>query len=178
VTGGRKAVPETIVVAQTPGDYEAFGGLIREYLQWLRDRYAAFPGFIDDVGSHQGLAAELEALPEKYGPPEGKTLLAVREGVVTGGIAYRDLHEGGACEMKRLFVPERFQGLGTGRRLCEELVAAATADGFRVMRLDTGRLNAEALAMYASMGFRDCPPYHDYPEAVLPHLRFLEMPLG
>ena len=48
---------ETIVVAQTPGDYEAFGGLIREYLRWLRDRYAAFPGFIDDVGSHQGLAA-------------------------------------------------------------------------------------------------------------------------
>lgn len=167
---------DTIVVARTPSDYGAFAALIREYWDWLVARYAEHPGLIDQIGSHQGLEDELSAVPSKYGPPEGKTLLAVRDGQVSGGVAYRDLHDG-SCEMKRLFVPDRFQGRGTGRWLCEALVAAAAIDGFSLMRLDTGYLNAEATRMYESMGFRPCPPYHDYPPELVPHLRFMERPL-
>jgi GNAT superfamily N-acetyltransferase len=170
-------MPEQIVVARTDSEYEAFGDLIREYWEWLHLRYADIPGFIDTVGGHQALDAELEALPTTYGPPAGKTLLAVRDGQVSGGIAYRDLRDG-SCEMKRLFVPDRFQGQGTGRKLSLALMATATADGYRLMRLDTGDLNAEALAMYESIGFRECPPYHDYPEDVMAHLRFMQVLLG
>ncbi len=164
------------MMARTGEDYEAFGVLIREYWAWLQLRYADVPGLIDAVGSHQALDAELAALPDTYGPPSGKSLLAVRDGVVVGGIAYRDLGDG-SCEMKRLFVPDRFQGHGTGRSLCRALVEVATADGNRLMRLDTGFLNGEALAMYVSLGFRECPAYHDYPADVAEHLRFLELPL-
>jgi GNAT superfamily N-acetyltransferase len=167
---------ETVVVATIDGDYDSFGSLIREYEEWLYRRYADVPGLIDGVRSHQALDAELADLRAKYGPPEGKTLLAVRDGLVSGGVAYRDLHDG-SCEMKRLFVPDRFQGQGTGRLLCHALIDAATADGYRLMRLDTGFLNSEALAMYESIGFRVCPPYHEYPEHLAPHLRFMEMPL-
>ncbi|MEO6822998.1 MAG: GNAT family N-acetyltransferase [Candidatus Nanopelagicales bacterium] len=166
-----------IVVASTETDYEVFAFLIREYWQWLRDRYADLPGFIDAVGGHQALDAELGALAQKYGPPEGKTLLAVRDGQVRGAIAYRDLHDG-ACEMKRLFVPDRFQGQGTGRSLCRALLELATADGFSAMRLDTGYQNDEALLMYESLGFVQCPPYHEYPAELVPHLRFLEKSLA
>lgn len=140
------------------------------------ERYAAHPGLVESIGSHQGLEEELKAVPTVYGPPEGKTLLAVHDGEVCGGVAYRDLHDG-SCEMKRLFVPERSQGHGLGRLLCEALVAQAYEDGFRLLRLDTGYLNTEASRMYESMGFRSCPPYHDYPPALLPHLRFMEKPL-
>jgi GNAT superfamily N-acetyltransferase len=169
-------MPDTIVVASAASEYRAFGALIREYWEWLVARYADHPGLIDQIGSHQGLEDELDAVPSKYGPPEGKTLLAVRDGQVSGGVAYRDLHDG-SCEMKRLFVPDRFQGHGTGRLLCEALIATASTDGFRLMRLDTGYLNAEATRMYESMGFRLCPPYHDYPPALTPHLRFMEIQL-
>lgn len=168
---------ETVVVATTDSDYDAFAGLIREYEEWLYRRYIDVPGLIDGVRSHQALDAELADLRGKYGPPEGKTLLAVRDGQVSGGVAYRDLHDG-SCEMKRLFVPDRFQGHGTGRLLCHALIAAATADGYGLMRLDTGYLNSEAIAMYESMGFRECPPYHEYPENLAPHLRFMELPLN
>lgn len=167
---------ETVAVATTDADYDVFGGLIREYWDWLQARYADLPGLIDAIGGHQALDAELSTLPEMYGPPSGRVLLAVRDGEVVGGIAYRDLHDG-SCEMKRLFVPERFQGQGTGRRLCQALVDAATVDGYRLMRLDTGFQNAEALTMYGSLGFVECPPYHDYPAHLMPHLRFLEKPL-
>ena len=97
---------DSIVVATTRSDYEAFGVLIREYWEWLRSRYA---DMVDAIGDHQGLTEELNNLSTVYGPPRGKALLAVRDGEVVGGIAYRDLGDG-ACEMKRLFVPVRFQG--------------------------------------------------------------------
>jgi ribosomal protein S18 acetylase RimI-like enzyme len=79
--------------------------------------------------------------------------------------------------MKRMYIPERFQGQGTGRMLCEALIAAATADGYRLMRLDTGFRNTEAIAMYESLGFRMRDAYQDYPENLLEHLRFMERPL-
>ncbi len=167
---------ETIVVATTDEEYEVFGALIREYWDWLLARYADLPGFIDGVGGHQDLEAELASLGEKYGPPAGKVILARRDGETSGGIAYRDLGDGG-CEMKRLYVPDRFQGKGTGRMLCQALIEVATADGFTLMRLDTGYQNSEALTMYSTLGFHECPPYRDYPAELLPHLRFLEKPL-
>ncbi len=168
---------DEISVATSDRDFEAFGRLVREYWQWLHARYADLPGFVDNVGGHQAIDAELAALPARYGPPAGKTLLARRDGQVTGGIAYRDLHDG-SCEMKRLFVPDRFQSTGTGRLLCQTLISEATADGYRLMRLDTGDQNTEAIRMYQALGFRTCPPYHQYPQALMAHLCFLERQLA
>ena len=167
---------DDIAEAVTDDDFAVFGELIVEYWQWLQDRYADLPGFVDAVGGHQALDAELRSLRSTYGPPRGRALLARRDGQVVGGIALKDLGDG-SCEMKRLFVPERFHGGGLGRRLCSALIDVAVADGYRLMRLDTGSHNTEALAMYGSLGFRECPPYHDYPADLLVHLRFLERPL-
>lgn len=169
-------MPEEIVVATTDDDYAAFGDLIREYWEWLHSRYSDLPGFIDAVAGHQALDAELSSLRRTYGPPAGTTLLAKRDDLVVGAIAFRDLGDG-SCEMKRLFVPDRFQGKGTGRRLCRALLDAARAAGYRVMRLDTGDQNEEALTMYASLGFRECPPYNNYPADLMTHLRFMEQSL-
>jgi ribosomal protein S18 acetylase RimI-like enzyme len=169
-------VAETVVVATTDVEYAAFGELISEYQTWLLNRYADIQAFMAGVLRHQALDKELNELPERYGPPEGKTLLTMRDGEVSGGVAYHDLHDG-SCEMKRMYIPERFQGQGTGRLLCTALIAEATADGYRLMRLDTGFRNTEAIAMYESLGFRMCAAYQDYPENLLVHLRFMERPL-
>jgi GNAT superfamily N-acetyltransferase len=168
--------PDSVVVARTAGEYQAFAALIREYWEWLINRYVDHPGLFDKIGSYQGLEDELAAIDGVYGPPEGKALLALRGTQVCGAVGYRDMHDG-SCEMKRLFVPARFQGNGTGRRLCESLIATAASDGFALMRLDTGYLNGEAMQMYESMGFVSCVPYREYPAELLPHLRFMERPL-
>jgi hypothetical protein len=47
-----------------------------------------------------------------------------------------------------------------------------------LMRLDTGNLFAEAIAMYRKLGFRDCAPHLEYPEKLLPYLVFMELPLS
>jgi hypothetical protein len=45
------------------------------------------------------------------------------------------------------------------------------------MRLDTGNLMTEAIAMYRALGFRDCEPYNEYPPELMPYLVFLERSL-
>jgi len=170
-------VPEIIHPAATASDYSAFAGLIREYVDWSRARYRGDAWFIEQAFSHQLLESELEDLSVSYGPPNGKTLLARSDGQICGGVAYRRLSDE-ICEMKRLFVPDRFRGRGTGRRLCEAIVASAGDAGFRLMRLDTGNLLTEAIEMYKSIGFRLCAPYHQYPEPLMPYLVFMEVPLA
>lgn len=169
-------MPDRIEIATVDADYDAFAVLVREYWAWLEDRYLDLPGFIDSVGGHQALDAELDSLSTIYGPPNGCILLAYRGDEVTGGVAMKDLGDG-SCEMKRLYVPDRFQGQGTGRLLVGALIEAATADGFGLMRLDTGEQNSEAIAMYESMGFRHCPPHHEYPAELMTHLKFMERSL-
>jgi ribosomal protein S18 acetylase RimI-like enzyme len=171
-----RSVSDLICTATTASDYESFAALVTQYVEWSRRRYQGDTWFIEQVFGHQSLASELPTLSTKYGPPNGKTLLASRDGQVVGAGAYRDLGDG-ICEMKRLYVGEQFHGRGTGRKLCEALIATAREDGFKLMRLDTGNLLKEAIAMYRSIGFRECPPYHDYPAKLMPYLIFMEMPL-
>jgi GNAT superfamily N-acetyltransferase len=165
-----------IRTAQTPDDYAAFAVLIREYFEWMFDRYGELRPFIEAVGGHQGIERELDHLSGTFGPPAGKTLIAWAGDAAIGCVAYKDLHDGSA-EMKRLFVPEAHQGVGLGRQLATEIVQLARRDGFERMRLDTGFLHDEAMRMYESMGFRPCDPYIDYPPDLMPHLRFYELSL-
>ena len=120
--------------------------------------------------------SELQALPISYGPPEGRTLLAKIDGDAVGCIAYRRLSDS-ICEMKRLYVRTGGQGLGIGRRLSLALIDAARQDGFELMRLDTASLLTEAIALYKSLGFRECPPYNEYPDEFRPYIVFMDLPL-
>lgn len=165
-----------VVPATTPEDFGAFRQLVSDYFDWLFRHYEGVPGFMAAISAHQAFDHELRDVGDIYSPPSGKALLALSEGQVAGCVAYRDLHDG-SCEMKRMFVRDRFQGQGLGRALCRSVMDEAAADGLSIMRLDTGRLNSAAIAMYRQMGFRPCPPYRPYPDDVAAHLLFMERSL-
>lgn len=167
---------EQIFTATSDADYLAFAGLVTEYVQWCRARYESNPWFVEEVFGFQSLEAELKTLAKAYGPPNGTTLLAIRDGVISGGGAFRRF-SAERCEMKRLFVPQRFVGQGTGRLLCRELMHAAAREGYTRMLLDTGNLLKEAIGLYHSMGFRECAPYRVYPAELMPFLVFMEAEL-
>lgn len=162
--------------ASTTADYATFGRLIVIYEDWLRTRYESVPGLVANIRAHQDLDGELAALAQKYGPPKGVTLLVEHDGQIAGAVAYRDLGDG-SCEMKRMYVLDGYQGLGLGRLLCDALIDHATAAGYQAMRLDTGYLNSEAMAMYARLGFHERDAYSDYPPDIAPYIRFMERPL-
>lgn len=165
---------DRIRTAINAADYENFGALIEEYTAWCRARYADDPWVVDAAFSHQALDEELRSLPSAYGPPNGRTFLACDEdGAVIGCCAYRRL-SGEICELKRLFVPERYQGRRLGRTLAETALVTAAADGYRLMRLDTVRRMSEAIALYRSLGFGECAPYQHYPERLMPSMLFME----
>lgn len=79
--------------------------------------------------------------------------------------------------MKRVFVPQRYQGAGLGRRICTKLISAAQSDGFQLMRLDTGSIMNEAISLYQSFGFKECAPYYDCPKNLMPYFVFMELSL-
>ena len=167
-----------IRTAASAADYERFAALVAEYTGWCRARYADDSWVVEAAFSQQSLEDELRSLPGVYGRPNGQTFLAFDgDGAVMGACAYRRLSDE-VCELKRLFVPQRFQGSGLGRALAQTALSAAATDGYRWMRLDTVKRMTEAIALYRSLGFRDCAPFHRYTDRLMASILFMERDLG
>jgi GNAT superfamily N-acetyltransferase len=166
----------SLMFAETPADFKAFGSVCRAYVEWCRERYGDMPWFVEEVFGYQALERELKGLGVKYGQPAGRTILATsKDGVIAGG-AYRRSSDT-VCELKRLFVTDKARGLGLGRKLSDALIGAAISDGYITMQLDTGNRLTEAISMYESMGFNHIAPYQTYPQQLMPYLVFMEKPL-
>jgi putative acetyltransferase len=65
--------------------------------------------------------------------------------------------------VKRVFVSPKARGLGLGRRIVETLAEATLAEGLRLMRLETGTLQPEALGLFEAFGFTRRGSFGDYP---------------
>src|SRR5213079_3151023 len=117
---------------------------------------ALFVEYADQLGidlCFQNFAAELEHLPEMYGPPAGCLLLGRRDSQAIACVGVRRL-SGEVCEMKRLYVRTAERGTGLGSRLAVASVAAARVRGYRRMVLDTLASMTPARSLYAGLGFR------------------------
>jgi len=124
--------------------------------------------------SFQNIEAELNQLPDMYGPPSGCLLLAGREPLWVGCAALRRFSDG-VCEMKRLYIKPDARGANLGRRLADTLVIKARLLGYRRMVLDTLEDMTAARTLYRSLGFRETQPYYVNPMA---GVSYMELVLG
>jgi putative acetyltransferase len=82
----------------------------------------------------------------------------------------------GACELKRMFVAAPYRGRGLGRRILRALEAIARGEK-RVIKLETGVKQPEAIALYKSAGFVEIELFASYapdPLSVFMEKRFSE----
>ncbi|WP_046006351.1 GNAT family N-acetyltransferase [Pseudoalteromonas rubra] len=56
-------------------------------------------------------------------------------------------------ELKRVYVQPPYRGLGVSKRIMQSLIGHARQAGFRILRLETGIRQTEAIGLYASLGF-------------------------
>jgi putative acetyltransferase len=65
-------------------------------------------------------------------------------------------------EVKRMYVLPACRGLGLGKQLLEALEVEVARSGGRILRLETGTAQTEALELYARAGYRRCPPFGEH----------------
>ncbi len=123
--------------------------------------------------SFQSFNEEMDDLLKKYGPPDGSLILIKADGIAAGCVAMRKLTEK-VCEMKRLYVCDKFKGLGIGRKLVTIIIEEAQDKGYTFMRLDTLPEMKGAQYLYEDFGFYDIKPYVYNPIA---NARFMELKL-
>ena len=159
--------PHSVVEARTTLQFEAARILIQEY--------ATYIGALLGVDlSFQNIEAELNQLPDMYGPPSGCLLLAGRDERWVGCAALRRFSDG-VCEMKRLYIKPDARAANLGRRLAETLVIKARLLGYRRMVLDTLEDMTAARTLYRSLGFREIKPYYFNP---MEGVSYMELALG
>ena len=78
------------------------------------------------------------------------------------------------CELKSLYLYERFQGRGLGRMLLKTVIEEAVRSGYREMYLDTLSTSARALILYEKVGFVRTERYNENYDADI----FMVLKLG
>lgn len=136
-----------------PQDLERVVAIFREYI--------VSPSVSLDFQDYE---PEFASLPGKYAAPQGRLLLAWKDGVVVGCAALRKVDDY-TCEMKRVFIRSTARGEGLGRRLIERILTEAKAAGYARICLDVLPEFTAAQAIYRSLGFVPAAPVAPNPVA-------------
>jgi GNAT superfamily N-acetyltransferase len=138
-----------------------------------KEMFIAYQQFLGVDLCFQSFEEELNDLPAMYGAPTGKLLLAFIQDTPVGCVALRKKTDH-ICEMKRLYVPEQYRGLGIGKKLAHAIVEAAQSLQYKTMVLDTLERLTPAVQLYTQLGFTHCAPYYANP---LDGVRFMQKTL-
>ena len=132
-------------------DIENTKELIKEYLTWIEN----------DL-SFQQIDKELATFPEKYEEPGGSFFIAKDGDTIVGCIGLRKI-QNEVCEMKRLYIKDKYKGIGLGKELIITIIEEAKKKGYRKMRLDTLPKMKAALKLYKEFGFYQIEQYIENP---------------
>lgn len=80
------------------------------------------------------------------------------EGII-GAVAVKRLGDV-SCELKSLYLLEKYHGKGYGKRLLGEAVTYAKESGYEKMYLDSLSTSKKAIALYRKAGFVDTEKYN------------------
>ena len=121
------------------------------------------------------LIPELDAYQDTLYPPESRhslDLASLKQANVLFAVARDRLGHAIGCgaivlcpefgELKRVYVSPRGRGQGIAKQLITLLELRAIDFGCKLLKLETGPYQHEALALYASTGYERRGPFGDY----------------
>ena len=109
-------------------------------------------------------------------PPQSRHAFSVDKLVREGVVFFVTYYEGqlAGCggvkmfddygEVKRMFVRPIHRGRGLGKAMLNRLAEYAQSNGAKVLRLETGIYEVEAIGLYESWGFSRRTPFGEYRE--------------
>jgi GNAT superfamily N-acetyltransferase len=138
-----------------------------------------------DTADAQLLIAELETHLAPFYPATSRHGYSV-EKLIKQGVAFFVVQQDGVpagCggvqffgteygELKRMFVRPQFRGLGLAKLMLEHLEQYARDHNIKVLRLETGIHQKEAIGLYERVGYQSIPPFGEYVDD--PLSRFFE----
>jgi putative acetyltransferase len=121
------------------------------------------------------LIADLDAYQDSLYPPESRhalDLASLKQPNVLFAVARDGAGQAIGCgaivlgpefgELKRMYVSPQGRGQGVARKLLALLESRAGDSGCKLLTLESGPYQHEALALYASVGYTRRGPYADY----------------
>jgi putative acetyltransferase len=121
------------------------------------------------------LIAELDAYQDTLYPPESRhalDLASLKLGNVLFAVARDESAKAIGCgavvlnrdfgEIKRMYVNHGSRGQGVARKLLLVLESESAKAGCRLLKLETGPYQPEALGLYASFGYERRGPFGKY----------------
>lgn len=119
----------------------------------IRTMFLEYSEWMDYEPCFESFQKELDELPGNYVSPHGALLVAEvnRELVGCGALEKMDDNK---CEMKRVWVRDKYRGLNIGVSLINLLIDRAKEIGYRIMYLETIPKSNKAIEIYESIGFK------------------------
>ena len=121
------------------------------------------------------LIAELDAYQDTLYPPESRHVLdltSLKKPNVLFAVARDSTGQAIGCgaivlcpefgELKRMYVSPHGRGQGVAKKLLALLESRAIGSGCKLLKLETGPYQHEAVALYASTGYERRGPFGDY----------------
>jgi putative acetyltransferase len=121
------------------------------------------------------LIAELDAYQDTLYPPESRhalDLASLKQGNILFVVARDESAKAIGCgavvlnrdfgEIKRMYVSHASRGQGVARKLLLALESESAKAGCRLLKLETGPYQPEALGLYASFGYKRGGPFGKY----------------
>jgi putative acetyltransferase len=121
------------------------------------------------------LIAELDAYQDTLYPPESRhalDLASLKQANVLFVVARDEAARAVGCgavvltpafgELKRMYVSPRCRGQGIARKLLLVLESESVRAGCKLLKLETGPFQPEALGLYASFGYERRGPFGEY----------------
>jgi GNAT superfamily N-acetyltransferase len=99
---------------------------------------------------------------EDLAAPTVRFLVAISARGAAEGCGAIVLKPDGSAEIKRMFVAPEARGKGVGTAILEGLEVCAHEARVRVIRLETGPRQPEAIRLYRGFGYLECGPFGDH----------------